>query len=170
MPTRLGNALRRHEDRTGQQYGLDVITVAPHLSLTAAADHYEYVIDQRKMLDLALRVCTFSLLATGLTAAFLANDGMWVALALAPYVAAYLAYRGAVSSVDGYATAIATVIDLDRFRLYESLHVALPHKLSQEIRLGNDVVALLSGERPTMRYNHPTNGPNSSVSSTNQSH
>ncbi len=32
MPTRLGNVLRRYEDLAGSQYGLDAITVAPHLS------------------------------------------------------------------------------------------------------------------------------------------
>ena len=45
MPTRLGNVLRRYEDKAGQQYGLDIIRIAPHLNLVALPEHRDYVDD-----------------------------------------------------------------------------------------------------------------------------
>ena len=61
MPTRLGNVLRRYEDKAGQQYGLDIIYIAPHLNLVALPEHREYVDDCRKGLDLACDFAFFSL-------------------------------------------------------------------------------------------------------------
>jgi hypothetical protein len=156
MPTRLGNSLRRHEDTAGRRYELDTITVSTHLSQVAEPAHQAYVEDQRDVLDLAVNLWAMSGVATVVTAVLLADDGLWSLLALAPFAVAYLAYLGAVGAADDYAAAMRTVIDLDRFRLYEALHLPLPATLAEERTLGRRVVDLLSdGAVPSLTYVHP---------------
>ncbi|MBV8539343.1 MAG: hypothetical protein JO364_08685 [Pseudonocardiales bacterium] len=126
MPTRLGNALRRFEDAAGSQYGLNAILTAPHFSLIAPDRHTQYLRDSRQQMDTTISLCTVSFLATIIAVVFLLTDGLWLLVALVPYALAYVAYRGAVAAADEYATAVTTVIDLNRFQLYESLRIDAP--------------------------------------------
>lgn len=155
MPTRLGNALRRDEDLAGERYGLNVLSIAPHLNLVAVKEHREYVEDCRQGLDLGVRICALFALATALSIGLLINNGAWLLLALAPYCVSYLAYRGAISSAQSYGTALSTLVDLNRFALYDQLH--LPHppdtfaEYDRNVRLGK----LLSGEKLYLGYAPP---------------
>lgn len=146
MPTRLGNALRAMEDRAGRQYGLDAITVAPHLALIAPASHVAYLQDAREQLDLAVRLCSVSLLATVITLSAVLTDGLWLLLALIPYTLAYVAYRAAVSAADEYMTAVSTIIDLDRFALYRHFGLTQPRTTHQERRRNAKLMLLLQNE------------------------
>lgn len=148
MPTRLGNALRALEDRAGRQYGLDAITVAPHLALIAPESHVAYLQDSREQLDLAVRLCSVSLLATVITVPAVLTDGLWLLLALIPYALAYIAYRAAVSAADEFMTAVSTIIDLDRFALYRHLGLRRPRTTHQE-RHRNEKLMLLLQNEPT---------------------
>lgn len=148
MPTRLGNALRAVEDRAGHQYGLDAITVAPHLALIAPDSHVAYLQDSREQLDLAVRLCSVSLLATVITVPATLTDGLWLLLALVPYALAYVAYRAAVSAADEFTTALSTIIDLDRFALYRHLGLRRPRTTHQE-RRRNERLMLLLQSGPT---------------------
>lgn len=148
MPTRLGNALRAAEDRAGSQYGLDAITVAPHLALIAPESHVAYLQDSREQLDLAVRLCSVSLLATVITVPAVFSDGLWLLLALVPYALAYVAYRAAVSAADEFMTALSTIIDLDRFALYRHLGLRRPQTTHQERRRNEKLMLLLQNEPP----------------------
>jgi hypothetical protein len=155
MPTRLGNVLRRYEDRAGQQYGLNILSIAPHLNLVAVKEHREYVDDCRKGLDLGVRLCVLFALATALSVGLLIGDGAWLLLALAPYCVSYLAYRGAVSSAHAYGTALSTLVDLNRFALYEQLHVPPPSTTKVERNRNTQLLRLLADEQPYfLRYTH----------------
>lgn len=157
MPTRLGNALRGFEDSAGRQYGLDAIRTAPHLLLIAPDRHVQYLRDSREQLDTAVRLCLVSCLATVVTCAFLLTDGFALLLALVPYAMAYIAYRAAVSAVDEYATAVRTVIDLDRFALYESLRITQPRSSAEERTTNTELMRLLNGELDAnLRYRRDT--------------
>jgi hypothetical protein len=145
MPTRLGNVLRRYEDRAGQQYGLSIVGIAPHLNLVALPEHREYVDDCRKGLDLGVRLCVLFAFAAALSVVLLIRDGAWLFLALAPYAISYLAYRGATSSAHAYGTALSTLIDLDRFALYERLHLLLPSSTQVERERNAQLLKLLAG-------------------------
>ena len=68
LPTQLGNALRSFEDAAGKQYGLDALTISPHLHLVAPPTHLEYLVNAREDMDSAVRICTVGLIATALTA------------------------------------------------------------------------------------------------------
>jgi hypothetical protein len=146
MPTRLGNALRAAEDRAGTQYGLDAITVAPHLALIAPESHVAYLQDSREQLDLAVRLCSVSLLATVITVPAVFSDGLWLLLALVPYALAYIAYRAAVSAADEFMTAVSTLIDLDRFALYQHLGLRRPRTTHQERHRNEKLMLLLQNE------------------------
>ena len=132
LPTRLGNALRRGEDRAGLSYGLPTIAVTPHIALVAPAEHVAYLDDQRTQLDAAIRFCLVSLLATALSVAFLWSDGGWLLLALGTYGLAYLSYRGAVVIAREYGVALSTLIALNRFALYDRLNLARPESTAAE--------------------------------------
>lgn len=154
-PTRLGNALRSYEDLAGVQYSLKPIPIATHLSLVAEPDHVAYQADARQQMDLSVRVCFLAVLATGVTSVLLASHGAWVLLALGPYLVAYLAYRGAVSASHAYGTAVATVLDLNRFRLYEHLHLPLPDTLQSEQEQNQALLEVLRGGTSKLAYRHP---------------
>lgn len=156
MPTRLGNVLRRYEDMAGQQYGLNIMTVAPHLNLVAAKGHRDYVDDCRQGLDLGVRICVLFALATALTVGLLIDDGAWLLLALAPYCVSYLAYRGAISSAEDYGAALSYLVDLNRFALYSQLHVPSPPNSLVEKERNERLMRLLSGEVLYVRYTDPS--------------
>jgi hypothetical protein len=157
MPTRLGNALRRYEDRVGRQYGLNILHVAPHLNLVAVKEHREYVDDCRKGLDLGVRICVLFAIATALSVGLLADNGPWLLLSLIPYCVSYLAYRGAISSAQAYGTALSTLVDLNRFALYEQLHLSPPSDIADELSRNAQLLKLLAGQTPDLlQYIPPT--------------
>jgi hypothetical protein len=146
MPTRLGNVLRRHEDLVGTQYGLRAITVYPHLTHVADKSRSEQAFDEAEQMDLALRLCLSAAVATALTLVLLARTGLWVFLAVVPYTAAYLAYRGACAAAASWMQSIQVMVDLDRFALYDALHVPRPWTHAQESgQTGPDVCDMLEG-------------------------
>jgi hypothetical protein len=156
LPTRLGNTLRAFEDSAGKQYGLDAITTAPHFFLIAPDRHMQYVRDSREQLDIAVKLCTVSLIATVITVALLLPDGLWLLMALAPYSFAYLAYRASIAAAQEHAVAVRTVIDLNRFALYESLGTARPKRTRQERTINQRLMALLQGDdEVSVRYADP---------------
>jgi hypothetical protein len=155
MPTRLGNALRRFEDAAGKQYGLSAITVSPHLHLIAPPRHLDYLIDARQDMDSSVRICTVGFVATILTVGFLLTDGLWLLWAMLPYSITYLAYRGAVSSAQSYGSVIASVIDLDRFLLYDRLGLYQPRDNKEEKESNTALMAVLAdndAENVIVRY------------------
>ena len=159
MPTRLGNVLRRYEDKAGQQYGLNILQIVPHLNLVAVKEHRAYVDDCRKGLDLSVRLCALFALATALSIGLLVRDGVWLFLALAPYCVSYLAYRGAISSAQAYGTALSTLVDLNRFALYDQLHIPSPSTSEVERDRNEQLSKLLSGKPPYfLHYGRPKDG------------
>ncbi|MFI5587160.1 hypothetical protein ACIA5G_19080 [Amycolatopsis sp. NPDC051758] len=159
MPTRLGNALRREEDRLGQQYGLDAMLTAPHFVLVAADKHVQYLRDTRQQMDTSVRLCVVSLLGALEAVTCMFTDGWWLLTALAPYALAYLAYRAAVAAADEYTTAVKTVIDLNRFTFYEALNATRPHDTREERRTNKKLMELLKSvpdDGPVnLRYRKP---------------
>lgn len=142
LPTRLGNALRRGEDLAGLSYNLPAVVVTPYIALVAPPEHVAYLDDQRAQLDAAIRLSLISLLATALAVGFLWSDGGWLLIALGTYALAYLSYRGAVVVAREYGVAVSTLITLNRFALYDTLHLAHPESTADE-RTRNETLDLL---------------------------
>jgi hypothetical protein len=153
MPTRLGNALRGFEDAAGSQYGLDAILTAPYFLLIAPDEHTRYVRDSRQQMDTTISLCIVSFLATIIAVVFLLTDGLWLLVSLVPYALAYVAYRGAVEAAYEYATAVTTVIDLNRFQLYGILRIDAPRDTEEERAANMRLMTLLEGDRSAnVRY------------------
>jgi hypothetical protein len=153
MPTRLGNVLRRYERLAGYQYQLDAIQVIRHIAFVAPAEHVEYLNDQRELLDLSVRMCVTSIIAVLVSIAFLWHHGLWLTVALVPYAVAYLSYRGAVIVAHEYGAAICTLIDLDRFALYDALRLPRPKNTASERLTNASLTELLDHKlKVSLRY------------------
>ena len=164
MPTRLGNMLRRYETAPGRPIGADLPALVPLLAAVAPPEQIDYVNDQRSALDLAVRTVMLSFAATLFSVLLLWNDGLWLLVALLPYLATYLSYRGCVICAESYGSALGTLLMLNRFRLYEQLHLALPANMYQELRSNKLLTAVfrhfeVPEPRKSMKYQHPPTEP-----------
>lgn len=158
LPTRLGNTLRAFEDSAGKQYGLDAITTAPHFYLIAPDRHMQYLRDTREQLETAVKLCTVSLLAALITSMVLLTGGLWLLIALVPYSLAYVGYRASIAAAQEYAAAMRTVIDLNRFALYDALRVKHPKRTKQERITNERLMDLLQGsDEISLRYSDSDN-------------
>lgn len=167
MPTRLGNALRKYERQAGSQYGLDAVSVIQQISFVAQPERLAYVGDQRQLLDLSVRMSATAVVATVVAIVGLWPHGAWLLLALVPYGVAYLSYRGAVVVAHEYGAAIAAMIDLDRFALYDALRMPRPIDTAAERRMNAKLMRLLThNPRTVLRYEHPDNPASSGGQST----
>jgi hypothetical protein len=154
LPTRLGNVLRKHEDRAGKAYGLDVLRVATLLAMVAPARHTTYLADQRNALELAVRLCASGMIAFAATIVLMWPWDLWLFLAVIPYTVSYISYRGAIVAARHYGDALAMLVSLNRFRLYEAMHVALPVDSDDERDQNESLSALLAGLPEYLRYDH----------------
>ncbi len=156
MPTRLGNVLRSAEFRAGQQYGMDPLSAVPHLLLIAPTDHVDYVNDQRSQLDLAVRMTGMALLASGTAVLFLWPYHLWILIAIFPYALAYASYRGSVVAARHYGASLDLLVNLDRFALYQQLHLQLPSSTVTERNMNERLADLLKHDSGVVvRYKHP---------------
>jgi len=155
MPTRLGNVLRRYERSVGTAYGLDPITTIPRLAMVGGEREIGYVQNQRVQLELAIRTTFVALLATLVTIAVMWRHGSWLLLALIPYAAAFLTYRGAVAIAHEYGTSLAVLTDLSRFDLYERLHLSHPKDTVDERNTNAILMAVLNHQQHTLQYEPP---------------
>ena len=160
MPTRLGNVLRYYESAAGAPYNLDAVQVMPYLARVASAEDMDYVNDQRSTLDLAVRLSLVSTIAFFFSLSLLWRYGLWLLIAVVPYALAFLSYRGAVVAADAYGQAFAVVIALNRFALYERMHLRLPTNMTEE-RNRNEVLGriLAFSDNESPHYQHPRAGP-----------
>jgi hypothetical protein len=155
LPTRLGNVLRRTELSAGQAYGLDALAILPRVGLIAPPAETEYLQDQRLQMELAVRTAFLGLLAALATVVIMLGNGWWVLLALLPYGVGYLAYRGAVVVAMSYSTAVAMLIELNRFALYERLRLEHPADTNAERKTNADIMRLLGNNtHVNLRYEH----------------
>ena len=158
MPTRLGNVLRRTESLAGSQYGLDALKAVPHILLVAPVAHVDYVNDQRSQLDLAVRMTFMSSVAVVTTLLFLHADRFWTLLAVVPYGLAYLSYRGSLVAAGHYAAAVDALINLNRFALYQRLHLPLPENAVTEKTMNEQMKKVFEYVPKPMGYEHPAVG------------
>jgi hypothetical protein len=156
MPTRLGNVLRRYEVGAGEPFGLPASALLPLVGLVAPANELGYLNDRRSSMDLAVRTATVFGIAFGLSVLCFWDDGPWLLTALIPYAFTYLSYRGAIVQAHDYGNALANVIAMNRFTLYERLHVELPNNIQEERDL-HDKLRPMFQLQPltTLTFKHP---------------
>ncbi|MFD0523010.1 hypothetical protein [Paractinoplanes durhamensis] len=133
LPTSLGNVLRSYESRVGRPYGIEAIRTIPRLAMVAGERETAYMENQRTQLELAVRTSLLSLLGAVVTVLFFWRHGWWLLLALVPYTVAYLTYRGAVALAEEYGMSMAVMVDVSRFRLYDTLRLPSPRGHDAEV-------------------------------------
>jgi hypothetical protein len=153
--------LRRHEYDAGHEYALPVLTFAGQLAHVAPPEQVRYVNDQRTALDLAVKCCLVGLLGTLATVVFLWQHGLWLIVAVVPYSVAYGSYRGAVVVAHGYGQALEDLVALNRFALYERLHLPMPPTTDAERENNTTLLALTADHNPekSLTYEHPVLQP-----------
>lgn len=132
MPTLLGNRLRDGEDHAGDRYSLKFEVVAQRLYPSLSPKLAAIVSQNLDLIDTSAALCiAFAVAAI----ASLPLIGRWDAWSLTPLAAATLsalAYRGALRIAEQHARVLATIVDLHRFDMLESLHYGLPKTTDQE--------------------------------------
>jgi hypothetical protein len=130
LPTRLGNVLRSGEDRAGQRYGLQTVTMWPLLYPSVSPSLTEALDGLRDQLDVAVRLCVVLLIAAAVSGAMLITDGWWLAVPAAAILLAWLAYRSAIRTAAAYGEAMGWAFDLHRFDMLNALHLPLPPNMA----------------------------------------
>lgn len=155
MPTALGNALRAGELRAGERYGLSTLASWSRIHMQISDRAAEVLHSTRDALDAAVNLCWCLLALTPLSWAALYDEpGLWWVCACVPFLAA-VAYKGAVTAAQAYASLMYVVYDLHRFDLAEALHYRLPAGPQDERELFGRVSDLLSGRgMPDLPYEH----------------
>lgn len=160
MPTRLGNMLRMHEDRGGSHWGLDAMTVFPHIALIAPVNQFDYLQDRRNEMDTAVRFVIVWGIGTIVTLAAFWAGGWSVLAAALPWTLVILSYQGAVGAADHYGEAISVLIDLNRHTFYEMLGLAEETTLQSEWTRNQTLMTVLEGlgDGQDLRY-HKSKAP-----------
>jgi hypothetical protein len=126
LPTALGNVLRAAEWTAGAPYGADTVGWWPRLYPVLGDRMREIVDDRRTQLDLACRFSASAAVSGAVSVGILAGDGWWLALALAPFAVAAVAYRSGIAAGLAYGEAVRSAFDLHRFDALAALHLPLP--------------------------------------------
>ena len=110
-----------------------------------------------------------SIVAAFVAIAFLWHHGPWLAIALVPYGFAYLSYRGAVVVAHEYGATVCTLIDLNRFALYDYLRMQPPKSTRSERRMNIQLMNLIDHDSTiNLPYEQPqsSSGVNGSAEPT----
>ena len=99
---------------------------------------------------------TISLMASATALLFLWPYHLWVLVAVGPYALAYFSYRGSVVAARHYGSAFDALINLDRFALYQQLHLPPPISTADERETNTRMADLLDHDPgAVVRYKHP---------------
>ena len=136
VPTRLGNAIRRHEEYGYQRYVLDSQALWYELTAAAPKQLSQQVDAARTGVDFFVCLLYGNLLVALVALVSLsANHAHYLTLtvtAAALIALSFLWYRLAVVTTDDWALAVRALVDVGRKPLAQSLGLNLPKELSQE--------------------------------------
>ncbi|MFJ8961997.1 hypothetical protein ACIRG5_21675 [Lentzea sp. NPDC102401] len=147
MPTAIGNTLRAAESHPIDKYGLDVVTVWPHLWLLLPDVVRTEVAAARARLNAGVAAGIWGVLFTGF-----APWSVWaVPTGLITMIGCYLVWLP--GRTEAYADLVQSAIDLYRRALYEQLRWPMPGNPAEERASGRLLSSYLSrglsGSTPT---------------------
>lgn len=136
LPTLFGNSVRAFERHSKVRWGLDSIAAWPRIELLLSDTELETHADAKSDVAFFLNSGVLSFALGGILAADgIANRPVGLELAwlyLAPFIAAYLLYGGAVGAAARWGSEVRSIIDIHRLELYERLGVRAPRSFSDE--------------------------------------
>lgn len=87
---------------------------------------------------------------------FLWHCRFWALIILVPYALAYFSYRGSIVAAGHYGSALDILINIDRFDLYEKMHLKLPGGSTEEREENNKLAQLFQYDPEfVLEYQHP---------------
>ncbi len=137
MPTRLGNVMRAAQSRPIDKYGLDPVTIWPHLFLVMPETTQKEIIAAANALERAVTVVLCSLLFVVL------GPWVWWAAPLGVAVAVLLQRTIVHTAAGTHAELVEAAIDLHRLDLYRKLSWPLPTNPAEERELGEQLLSYL---------------------------
>ena len=167
--TMLGNVLAAGEENAGGRYGLDTAVVLPRFEPVLPEATAQRVTGHRDDLRFAVRLASALIIAAIVSVILLvpvaiATDAgrfntIWFCVTAGALLLAWSSYRSSVAAAVQYGEALAVAFDLDRFQLYEMLHLPLPQDPYVERQLAERLsTALLTGQVALIRYELPNKG------------
>ncbi|MFI5912056.1 hypothetical protein [Dactylosporangium sp. NPDC051541] len=150
LPTRVGNILRAAESHPVDRYGLDVVTVWPHLWLLLPELVRAELVVARAGVNAAAAAGLWGVLFAAFT------PWSWWALPIGLGVAAACWFVWLPARAEGYSALVQATVDLHRGELYAKLRWPVPENPADERlkgrRLSTYLARGLSGTTPTF---HP---------------
>ena len=137
LPTRIGNTLRACETRPVDKYGLDAVSLWPHLWLLLPENSRSEIASAQRALDTAVAACVW-----GVLFACFAPLTPW-ALPVGAVVALLAALVWAPANAEVYADLVEASFDLHRGALYAQLRWPLPDNPRDERAAGRSVTTYL---------------------------
>jgi hypothetical protein len=143
MPTRVGNVLRAMEEYPDNRYGLDAITLWPHLWLTLPSDARSDVAAARGPMDRSV-------------SAIIWGTGLWPLVVLTPWavlpaiLVPELVYRfWTIPTAMIYADLVRAAFDVYRRKVYEAFQLPVPADPAGEQKFGRELTRyVISGRTP----------------------
>lgn len=137
LPTPIGNILRAAERRPVEKYGLDTITVWPHLWLVLPETTRNELRAAHASLDAAIAAALWGMLLCAFT------PFAWVVIPIGLTVAVIAVSVVVPSRAQVFGELIEAAYDLHRAALYEQLRWPLPANPRQEHRAGSELTSYL---------------------------
>jgi hypothetical protein len=165
-PTSMANFAEVHRDYGLDRFGLDIELFWIRLLkvIRGDADFYPMLEEAKNQLDFSIALTSVLGVTTMVWVPLsLFADGFWpfVLIGFLGPVATTISYHVAVQSYRGFSEVVRSAIDLNRFKLLELLHVALPSdsemekKLWKELAEGKSVIVYKHGAAPAIPRSNP---------------
>lgn len=146
QPTHLGNILRAAEIWPAVKYGLNAVTVWPHLWLIIPSATQEELASARQALNSSVAICLWGLLFL----IFIPFSGWALPVGMGVFFFSYKLW--VLPRAEVYGILIETVFDLYRFELYSQLRWSLPPNPHKERIAGKEITTYLwrglDGKKP----------------------
>jgi hypothetical protein len=149
LPTALGNALRASEDRVGQRYGLQSVTIWPRLFHLLPERVRSGMDDEVTQLDVSVRLAVTWFLAGIVSSIVLLRSPAdlyahpsWVSVVVAIFVLARLSYQSAIESAIAQGVDLEVAVDLYRARVIDAMRLYPTTSLEQERRVFRELTEL----------------------------
>jgi hypothetical protein len=141
LPTRFGNGLKAAETYGKERFGLDTPTFWSELVAVAPESLRDQLDDSRTVLDFFVALTWLSILfgLSSIAVSMIERSYAAMVTGLAATLTAPLFYRGAVSSVSWYYSAMTALVNVGRLELAKHIGVSLPARLSDEKELWSAV-------------------------------
>jgi hypothetical protein len=147
LPTKFGNRIRAWEDHARERWFLETVVIEPHVESLLEPQEVELRRDAKTDVAFAVNGSLLAVVtgfALGIDRAVEPPDSLWfIAVCLAPFVAALALYQIAVVAAERWGELVRAAIDLHRLDFYDKLAVRRPATGGDDREIGSAVNRML---------------------------